>query len=136
MPLLGFSHYNLRASRDTLDALRDFYVNVVGLRQGDRPPFRHYGYWLYAGDEAVLHLSEVNPGEVRHTQVSGTFDHVAFACTGAAQFEAHLERLGVQYRRDVVPARQQYQLFFRDPAGNGVELNFTGETPADAVSHQ
>ena len=136
MPLPGFSHYNLRASRDTLDTLCDFYVNVVGLKQGERPPFRSFGYWLYAGDNAVLHLSEVYPGEVRHTQVSGTFDHVAFACTDAAQFEAHLTRLGIRYRGDVVPLTEQYQLFFQDPAGNGVELNFAGEAPPGAVSHQ
>jgi catechol-2,3-dioxygenase len=134
MPLVGFSHYNLRASRDTLDALRDFYVNIVGLREGERPPFHHYGYWLYAGNDAVLHLSEVNPGEVRHTQVSGTFDHVAFSCTDAAQFEAHLTRSGIRYHGDVVPASGQYQLFFQDPAGNGVELNFAGEAPPGAVS--
>ncbi|RBJ70372.1 diguanylate cyclase, partial [Pseudomonas sp. MWU12-2534b] len=34
MPVTGFSHYNLRADRQTLDSLRDFYVDIVGLREG------------------------------------------------------------------------------------------------------
>ena len=58
MPVLGLSHFNLRASRPLLDKLKDFYVDVVGLRPGFRPPFQRFGYWLYAGDSDVLHLTE------------------------------------------------------------------------------
>lgn len=29
MPVIGFSHYNLRGDRRTLDALRNFYVDVM-----------------------------------------------------------------------------------------------------------
>lgn len=57
MSVIGLDHYNLRAPRPLLDTLRDFYIDVVGLRLGARPPFRSHGYWLYAGAQAVLHLS-------------------------------------------------------------------------------
>ena len=40
MATLAFAHYNLRAPRKLLDELRDFYCDVVGLRVGERPPFR------------------------------------------------------------------------------------------------
>jgi catechol-2,3-dioxygenase len=122
-----FSHYNLRASRELLDALREFYCDVVGLTVGERPPFRSFGYWLYAGGKAVLHLSECAPDEHRSTNVSGTFDHAAFACTGLAEVEAHLRKCGVQYEMARVPQTEQVQLFLTDPAGNGVELNFASE---------
>jgi hypothetical protein len=39
-------------------------------------------------------------------------------------FEAHLTELKIPYRQDDVPLTGQRQLFFKDPAGNGVELNF------------
>jgi catechol-2,3-dioxygenase len=123
----GFSHYNLRAPRELLDALRDFYCDVVGLTVGERPPFRSFGYWLYAGGEALLHLSECSPDEHRAVNVSGTFDHAAFACTGLAEFVAHLGKCGVQYEMARVPQTKQVQLFLTDPAGNGVELNFASE---------
>src|SRR5437899_3008090 len=124
MPTIGFSHYNLRAPRDLLDALRDFYCEVVGLAPGARPPFSNFGYWLYAGDHDVLHLSEAAAGDARVVGVKSTFDHVAFTCTGRADAEQRLSRHGIDYRVAVVPGTGQVQLFFHDPAGNGVELSF------------
>lgn len=124
MPTLGFSHYNLRAPRPVLEELRAFYCEVVGLRVGERPPFRSFGYWLYAGGEAVLHLSEARADDVRSHQAAGTFDHAAFSCSARAQFEHLLSQRGIPYEVAQVPQTGQVQLFFNDPAGNGVELNF------------
>lgn len=124
MTVTAFSHYNLRADRATLDGLRDFYVNVVGLRPGERPPFASFGYWLYAGPQDVLHLSEARPQEQRDITARNTFDHVAFACTDLQATMARLQQLKVPFSCADVPLTGQRQLFFSDPAGNGVELNF------------
>ena len=62
MPIQAFNHFNLRAEQALLERLRDFYVDVVGLREGPRPPFDFHGYWLYLQDQAVLHLAEVPAG--------------------------------------------------------------------------
>ena len=129
MPVQGFDHYNLRADRPTLDRLRDFYRDVVGLTVGDRPPFRRFGYWLYAGDRAVLHLSLADDGEERPSAVN-TFAHAAFNCTGRAEFEGRLKSLGIAYRTAEVPQLHLAQLFFRDPAGNGIELQFDASEPS------
>lgn len=101
-----------------------FYRDVVGLTVGDRPPFRRFGYWLYSGDNAVLHLSGVDDGEQRSRTAVNTFSHAAFNCTGRAEFESRLKRLGIPYRTAQVPLLNLVQLFFHDPAGNGVELQF------------
>lgn len=127
MPISHIEHYNLRAERQMLDTLCDFYVTVVDLKVGYRP-LSSYGYWLYAGEKALLHLSEARPGEPREPQVSGTFDHVAFACTDLPAMEAHLRVHGIDYRRNEVPVTGQHQLFFKDPAGNGIELNFAADS--------
>jgi catechol 2,3-dioxygenase-like lactoylglutathione lyase family enzyme len=124
MENLGLNHYNLRAPRPLLEALRDFYCEVVGLHVGARPPLASFGYWLYAGGQGVLHLSEARESEQRAPAAPGTFDHVAFTCTDSAGYQQLLERKGIPYRRAQVPQTGQVQLFFQDPAGNGVELNF------------
>jgi len=128
MKTLGLNHYNIRAPRPLLDALCAFYCDVVGLRIGDRPALSHFGYWLYAGNCAVLHLSEAGAGETRRANESSTFDHAAFTCTDRAGFEALLEQRAISYRVGGVPQTGQVQLFLKDPAGNGVELNFARES--------
>jgi len=125
LKVLSLNHYNLRAPRELLDRLRAFYVEVVGLEVGYRPPFMTYGYWLYAGDEAVLHLSEGSGGATSAVDAPTNFDHAAFNCSGRREFETKLARVSIKYDVACVPQTRQIQLFLKDPAGNGVELNFT-----------
>lgn len=125
MPAIGLNHFNLRAPKALLQELRDFYCDMVGLIDGERPPFQSFGYWLYAGDAAVLHLSEAGADETRATATKTTFDHIAFSCTDFDAMRARLDARGLAYTYADVPQRQQRQLLFDDPAGNGVELNFS-----------
>ena len=125
MPAIGFNHYNLRAPRTLLDELKDFYCETLGLTVGERPAFRSFGYWLYAGSRDVLHLSETALGEVRATHVATTFDHVAFTCTDPMGMEKILVERRIEFGERFIDQTGTKQIFFRDPAGNGVELNFS-----------
>lgn len=124
MPVQSFDHYNLRAPRGLLDELRDFYRDVVGLSVGERPAFRRFGYWLYIADQPVLHLGEADVGEACPADVTSTFNHVSFRCAERAQFERILVEHEIPFRVAIVPQTAQEQIFFKDPAGNGVELIF------------
>ncbi|HEX4331773.1 MAG TPA: VOC family protein [Usitatibacter sp.] len=124
MPITDINHYNLRGPMPELERIRDWYRDAVGLAVGDRPPFNHRGFWLYANGRPVLHLSEETPGESHPLPGSGTFDHVAFTCEDFAAMRGRLDGLNVKYRVADVPLTRTRQIFLRDPAGNGVELNF------------
>ncbi len=134
MSTKGLNHVNLRAPRELLDALKDFYCDVVGLEVGARPPFPAFGYWLYAGGRPVVHLYQAGAQEVRQTSVQTTFDHVAFDCEDSEAVETLLRRRGVPFEKAIVPASRQLQLFLVDPAGNKVELNFGETTAATGVT--
>lgn len=124
----GLAHINVRVPTTRIDELRDFYRDMVGLREGDRPKMRSHGYWMYAGEQDVVHLSADDGVDEETMGASGPFNHVAFACSGA---EATLQRLraaGIVLRVKTVPEEQLVQIFFSDPAGVGIELNFRGET--------
>lgn len=127
----GLNHVNIRADRALLDALKDFYCDIIGLHEGFRPPFPGFGYWLYAEgatEAAVMHLYEAEPGEVHQKDTPTYFDHFAFDCTDSAAVEAMLQQRGIPFHKTTIPLTGQLQFFVVDPAGNRVELNFG--TPA------
>lgn len=125
MPVSGLHHINFRAPSATIEALRRFYIDVLGLEEGMRPAFGSQGYWLYAGSHPVVHLSL--PRGPAAEGGRGTIDHVAFACEDLDAMRARLDARGIDYRVAQVPAVKQIQVFLNDPAGNGVELNFRDE---------
>jgi catechol 2,3-dioxygenase-like lactoylglutathione lyase family enzyme len=124
MPILGFNHYNIRAERSTMELLKVFYRDVIGLTLGDRPNLSSFGYWLYIGNKDILHLSEAKPEEGRQENVATTFDHIAFTATDYFGTLERLDQLGVEYKTREIQSLGQKQVFLRDPAGNGIELNF------------
>lgn len=132
MPLQKLDHYLIYA-RDLAET-KNFYVRVLGLREGPRPPFPFPGCWLYLGDAPCVHLAEAraNPaqeeylgaGERRDGAGTGAIDHVAFAATGLSAMLATLERHGIEATRRTVPEQRMHQLFFRDPNGITIELTY------------
>lgn len=132
MNVEGLNHFNITAPRELLERVRDFYVEALGLVVGDRPAFMREGFWLYAGREPVVHLTACGDDDPRAGSARGPgfFDHVAFKCTGLAGCIQSLRRSGIAYELAEVPSLRQVQLFLRDPAGVGVELNFVDERPA------
>ena len=116
MPVHGIAHYNFRLERGLLEEVRDFYIATVGLEVGARPPFKSFGYWLYAGNQDLLHLSEELAENKRRKGSDLTFDHVAFECTGLTAYRNRLRSLGIPFTEEAVPQTGRSQMFFRDPA--------------------
>lgn len=112
--------HHLNIATTQLEATRDFYVDVLGLTEGARPPFSSKGYWLYAGDVPVVHM-QVSPIPVTGTAASA-LNHAAFLVEDMDLLLARLDAHGVPYRLTKVPGTEIRQAFFLDP--NGVQLEF------------
>ena len=54
MPLSGLQHFTIEPA--DLERSKEFYCDVLGLENGDRPPLDFPGYWLYSGGTATVHL--------------------------------------------------------------------------------
>lgn len=121
MAVLALDHINIAGAPELLEACRDFYVEVLGLAEGYRPPFSRAGWWLYAGGQPVVHL--ITGESVAHSPASA-LSHVAFTSSGIGELIARLEARGIAFRRTVVPATGDEQLFLTDPAGVPIELRF------------
>ena len=128
MPATEINHVNFRTDRETMFKLRDFYCDIIGLTVGKRVASMSYGYWLYIGDNDVVHLAEYKTTQDAtrvppQINVHGTYDHVSFTFTDMPAMEAHLTAHKVAYTTRIL-ANGVRQINLKDPAGNGVELNF------------
>jgi catechol 2,3-dioxygenase-like lactoylglutathione lyase family enzyme len=133
MPLSHLEHFLIQST--DIEATKDWYVKVLGMRVGPSPDFRMPVYWLYIGEKDVLHLTvggaDVSEQRLRYlwqqsqaTNGSGVVDHVAFRATGLEEMISHLQALGIAFRERQVDDQGLYQLFLLDPNGVKVELNF------------
>jgi len=121
--ILSINHIQLVAEKDLVLKLKDFYCNVVGLTEGFRPAFERFGFWLYIGENDVLHLITPKEGDGRSPQKS-SFDHVAFKTGDYQGVLKKLKILDIPFEEKPIPGMASHQIFLRDPAGNRVELNF------------
>lgn len=122
--IYGINHYNLRAAPEVIENLKNFYIEIVGLKLGHRPSFKNGGYWLYANEKDVLHLSFSKNDIVNELNISSTFDHMAFTAENEKHYIKKLEENKIIYSIREVPEVRTRQIFFKDPAGNGIELIF------------
>ena len=128
MAVSGMNHFTILT--DDVPRTVDFYSKFTGLRDGPRPNLGFPGAWLYAGDDAILH---VVGGIPRERLRSGVIDHMAFTAKGLPEVLATLAKHSIEHT-----CRQQvgtgfWQVFFFDPNGARVELDFAAdEAPAHA----
>jgi catechol 2,3-dioxygenase-like lactoylglutathione lyase family enzyme len=54
MTISMIDHVNIVTER--LEETRAFFVDVLGLTVGPRPPFAVEGYWLYVGAKPIVHM--------------------------------------------------------------------------------
>jgi catechol 2,3-dioxygenase-like lactoylglutathione lyase family enzyme len=127
MALEALDHYTIQCT--DMSATRDFYRDVLGLADGFRPDLGFPGFWLYAGDKAVVHLLDTANAlpENRGTKPgsdTNSLDHIAFRGSEAAATIARLKQHGLAFRENLIPDIQLRQVFVRDPNGIMVEMNF------------
>jgi catechol 2,3-dioxygenase-like lactoylglutathione lyase family enzyme len=127
MPALALNHYTIRV-RD-LEATRTFYEDIVGLKVGERPPLPFPGHWLYCGSGPVVHLIGKRPGDppIEGTPEAGRLDHIAFSAENLAAMRERLKAARISFQERVLPRVNMTQLFFKDPDGINIELNFPAE---------
>ncbi len=133
MTIRRMDHFTVVTDRlaDTLD----FYRSLLGFVEGPRPDFGVPGYWLYIDDRPVLHLLGV---DVMPVVRRGAIDHMAYWAEGFVETVERLKARNISFRIIRAPRPfSSWQLFFDDPNGAEVELDFDpAETaPEDWKSH-
>jgi catechol 2,3-dioxygenase-like lactoylglutathione lyase family enzyme len=117
-------HYNV-STRKLGETIR-FYEEVLGLKNGPRPPFDFPGAWIYSEGHPVLHINDISPTDKEQRPDSGVIDHIAFGSRGFEAMKRHLTEKGVPFRENQVPNSPRRQLFVTDPNNVLIELNYNG----------
>ena len=137
MPLTHIEHFLVAA--DDIDATRDWYARVLGMTSGPHPDFGFPVHWMYIGESDVVHIgpSARMAGESqkkylgrtsqKSEQGTGAIDHIAFRATGLRQMMEHLKTQGIEFRQRRANGQALFQLFFYDPNGIKIELNYAAE---------
>ena len=122
MPILRMDHFTILTTNAAETVA--FYEDILGLTPGPRPAFSFPGAWLYSDGRAVLHVVERSP----IPEGGGVLDHIAFSGKDARAYLAKLKARGIKYDLRRLPepghAGGLWQLFFFDPSGARVEIDF------------
>jgi catechol 2,3-dioxygenase-like lactoylglutathione lyase family enzyme len=122
MPIDRMDHFTIL----TTDAEKTvaFYNDILGFTPGPRPAFSFPGAWLYNEGKAVLHVVEKSS----IPEGGGVLDHIAFWGKDAPSYLAKLKARGIKHNLVRLPqpghAGGVWQLFFFDPSGARVEIDF------------
>jgi catechol 2,3-dioxygenase-like lactoylglutathione lyase family enzyme len=141
MPLSHIEHILVAA--DDIDATRDWYARVLGMRSGPHPDFGFPVHWMYIGDVDVVHIGPSAKGANARQKAylgrtsqgastgTGAIDHIAFRATGLPTMLEHLQNEGIEFTQRRANGQALIQLFFYDPNGIKVELNFAADELGD-----
>jgi len=116
-------HFNIKAAEEMLNQVKTFYMDLLEFHEGFRPDLPGKGAWLYNGDHPIIHLS-VAGSAVPDRASNPCLDHVAFQCSGYDDILRKLNRMKIKFSEFFTPELNMTQLFFKDPAGIVIELNF------------
>ena len=95
------------------------------MNTGPRPDFSFPGAWLYAGDDAVIHLVGVEAQPEQPESL--TLEHFALSATGIADLLDRVKAAGARHTVRNVPSFPIVQVNLWDPDGNHIHIDFTSE---------
>lgn len=124
--LQGMNHFTILAK--DLDETRRFYTDILGFRDGWRPPLEVQGIWFYVGEQPILHVVQRDPLPDRR---AGVLDHMAFSATGLSRTVRELNERGIEHETGQQIGSRIWQVFFHDPNGAKIELDFSPEEILD-----
>ena len=127
MTIRGLNHFTVLT--EDLEATRAFYLGILGFTEGPRPPLSFPGAWFYAGGEPVVHIVA---GAPMPADPAGALDHMAFSATDLNGTVVRLKANRIKYELRRQAGYGTWQVFFHDPNGAKLELDFAPDEPAPA----
>ncbi|TWT30071.1 VOC family protein [Blastopirellula retiformator] len=119
LPIRRLQHIAVAAA-DAVQS-RDFYRDVLGFREVERPPFDFRGAWLCGYGIQIHVIERTTPLKTSIGDIDTRASHLAFEVEDPAAITTILEGHGIPYIQRV-NAGNIHQTFFHDPDGNPIEV--------------
>ena len=132
-PIRIQSIHHVAVVTDNVPASTAFYRDVLGFDVIPRPGFSFDGSWLFDPTSGLqIHVIDHSRGAeiagvIPAREIDGRTNHFALSVPDLDKAEELLKEHHVDYLRQINAGGYQ-QIFFRDPAGNHIELGIYPET--------
>ena len=120
MEIKLLEHVNIQTTQ--VETMENWYIEILELEKGYRPPFDVNGAWLYGAGYPMVHLVEVS--EPPDRSENPEMEHFAMRAVGLASLLERLQAKGIDYYTVRVPEMRILQVFFSDPEGNNMHIDF------------
>lgn len=128
---IKFDHLSLSAKNP--ERMRDFFIDLLGLKVGSRPNLSFDGYFLFAGDKDVIHIflqqpriRAENPVTINSTE-QNIVHHVSFSTDNYETVMQNITKLELQYSINTIPDSSTIQIFVRAPENLILEIQAVRE---------
>ena len=116
--------HHVSISVTDLTRARQFYGEVLGLREIARPPFDFPGAWYQLGDRQLHLLAHPGTRTLRGTTaIDSREGHYGIRVRSYRRTLEHLEARGISYRGKPRNLTPWPQIYVTDPDGNVIEFN-------------
>lgn len=128
MEIKSLDHVNIQTVELTM--MENWYIDILGLEKGYRPPFEEIGTWLYGAGHAMVHL--VKAAQPPDRTGNPELEHFSMQATGLSSLLKRLDENNISYYTVRVTEIRIMQVHFHDPEGNHMHIDFAVEE-ADAL---
>ena len=128
MEIKLLEHVNIQTAQ--LGLMENWYIEILGLEKGYRPPFEINGSWLYGAGYPMVHLVEVD--EPPDRSGNPQLEHFAMRAVGLESLLERLRAKAIPYFTMRVPDTRIFQVNFYDPEENHMHVDFPPDE-ADAL---
>ena len=122
MEIKLLEHVNLQTTE--IDKLEEWYIRILGMEKGYRPPFDIKGSWLYAAGVPMIHLVDAMDTSM---EKAPRIEHFCMRAGGLKEFLSRLKKNGIPYKTLRVPELRILQVYISDPDDNQMHIDFPPE---------
>ena len=120
---IRFDHVSLSAKDP--EGMKDFLVSLLGLTLGQRANLPFAGYFLYAGDQDLVHIfgrDESSDEQSLNSSSQNIVHHVSFSSDDYEETMHRIQKLGAAFKINEMPDSDMKQIFVHAPESLLIEI--------------